>query len=80
MDVNHFDPNRPSRLSRKVFGIPPQHTIVGFMARLTRQKDPLTFLRAAALALAEEPQLHFFVVGDGKLPPGLPYRNCAAGH
>lgn len=67
VDTAEFDPDRPSALSRRVYGIPENYTVVGFLARLCEQKDPLTLIRAAALALKEERKLHFMVVGDGEL-------------
>lgn len=67
VDTHEFDPDRPSSLSRRVYGIPKNYTVIGFLARLCRKKDPLTLIRAAALALQEERKLHFIIVGDGEL-------------
>jgi glycosyltransferase involved in cell wall biosynthesis len=67
VDARELNPERPSLLSKRVYGIPEHYTVVGFLARLCRQKDPLTLLRAAALALKEERKLHFLIVGDGEL-------------
>ena len=67
IDLNRFDPEAPPRLSKKVFGIPEDYTVVGFIARLTRQQDPITFLRAAALAIKEQHNIYLLIVGDGAL-------------
>lgn len=67
VDSGTFNPDRPSSLSKRVYGIPENYTLVGFLARLCRQKDPLTLIRAAALALKEERKLHFMIIGDGEL-------------
>ncbi len=67
VDTKEFDPDRPSSLSRRIYGIPENYTIVGFLARLCQKKDPLTLIRAAALALKEERKLHFMIIGDGEL-------------
>ena len=67
VDTTEFDPERPSGLSRRVYGIPDNYTVVGFLARLCQKKDPLTLIRAAALALKEERKLHFMIIGDGEL-------------
>lgn len=67
VDIQEFDPKRPSSLSRRVYGIPENYTVIGFLARLCRKKDPLTLIRAAALALRQERKLHFMIVGDHEL-------------
>jgi glycosyltransferase involved in cell wall biosynthesis len=67
VDTHEFDPDRPNSLSRRVYGIPENYTVVGFLARLCNKKDPLTLIRAAALALNHERKLHFMIVGDGEL-------------
>lgn len=67
VDTNEFDPDRLSTLTKKIYGIPDNYTVVGFLARLCQKKDPLTLIRAAALALKEERKLHFLIVGDGVL-------------
>ncbi|HED63926.1 MAG TPA: glycosyltransferase family 1 protein, partial [Planctomycetes bacterium] len=41
--------------------------IVLFLARLTEQKDPATFLEAAALVHGTRPDVRFIVAGDGPL-------------
>jgi len=45
--------------------------LVLFLGRLTEQKDPLTFLRAAALAAPAVPAARFVVAGGGELLPSL---------
>ena len=37
------------------------------MARITFQKDPLTFIRAAKIVREERPQIKFLMIGDGEL-------------
>ncbi len=67
VDLSRFNPRHETTLTKKCFGIPEDRTVVGFLARLTEKKDPLTFLRAASLALKEDRRLHFIITGDGEL-------------
>jgi len=58
VDDDVFAP-RPARADR-----PPT---VGFVGRLSPEKDPRTFVEAAALVHARAPAVRFTVVGDGPL-------------
>lgn len=68
---NGFDVRRwrPSRRQRKIFreeiGLPENHPVVGFIGRYHLQKDVPTFLRACAIAMNENPDLHVVMVGEG---------------
>ncbi len=53
--------------SRQAWGIPPEAPVVGTVTRLSPQKAPLDFVRAAALILHEVPECWFVMVGDGPL-------------
>jgi glycosyltransferase involved in cell wall biosynthesis len=44
-----------------------QATVIGTVARLTLQKDPFTWLNAAAAAALADPSLHFVWIGGGEL-------------
>lgn len=52
----------PNRL-RAELGIPPEKKLVGMVARFDTWKGHLTFLRAAAILLRADTNLHFVVVG-----------------
>jgi glycosyltransferase involved in cell wall biosynthesis len=54
-------------LSRDHLGIPADAFLVGTVGRLSAQKDPATFIRAAKLVAAVLPEAHFVTVGDGPL-------------
>ena len=56
---------------RHSLGIAPNEFIVGMVARLEEGKGHDTFLRAAALCLQKNPNIRFFVVGDGSLATQL---------
>jgi glycosyltransferase involved in cell wall biosynthesis len=55
-------------------GIPADAPVVGMVACFKPQKDPLTFIEAAARVLAEVPKAHFLMLGDGELRPAIESR------
>jgi len=52
---------------RKAYSIPPSSKVVGMIARLVPQKQPLDFVRAASRVLEEFPEARFIIVGEGPL-------------
>jgi len=72
VDTEMFRPRpRPADGVRAALGIPASAPVVGFLGRLSPEKGPDVFLRAALLALARLPDTHFVFVGDGPLAPQL---------
>lgn len=67
IDLGHFNPSRGIKDLRGELGIPATHTVIGYIARITLQKDPLTLIRAFSLALRQNSDLTLLVVGDGDL-------------
>ena len=65
-------------LAREI-GIDRSRLIVGIVARLAEGKGHETFLRAAALCLAEKEDMEFLVVGDGEKREGLHHMARALG-
>ena len=57
----------PATVSREDLGIPPDAFVVGTAGRLSMQKDPATFVRAAKRIADEAPSAHFVMAGDGPL-------------
>ncbi|MGR0185173.1 glycosyltransferase [Azospirillum aestuarii] len=55
------------RRIRETFSIPVEARTIGFIGRVTEQKDPLRWIETAAVLARAEPDLHFLVVGDGEL-------------
>jgi glycosyltransferase involved in cell wall biosynthesis len=51
----------------KNLGIPDYHRLVGMVARIEPEKDPLTFVEAAKKITAEEQHVSFVLVGGGPL-------------
>jgi glycosyltransferase involved in cell wall biosynthesis len=72
VDIEAFQPRpRPADGIRAAFGIPASATVVGFLGRLSAEKGPEVFLRAALLAHSRLPDTDFVLVGDGPLAPQL---------
>lgn len=67
-DTEVFTPRRvrDSALRRR-FGIPEDAPVVGFVGRLSWEKGPESFLRAALVAHRAQPHAHFVLVGDGPM-------------
>lgn len=64
--VHCSPPVHPTKL-RKELGIAEDVPIVLSIGRLTRQKDPFTFFRAAPQVLFAHPNTHFVWIGHGEL-------------
>lgn len=64
---------------RRDLGIGPDDLLVGCVARLAKEKDFPTFIRALDLARRALPALHGIVVGDGPLRPQIESAAAAAG-
>lgn len=54
---------------RAALGIPADAPVVGTVTRLMEQKAPLDFVAAARRILAERPDAHVLLIGDGHLRP-----------
>ncbi len=62
-------PRRTAADVRAELGIPPQAPVLGTVTRLSPQKAPLDFVRAAAIVSKNIPACYFVMVGDGPLRP-----------
>ena len=67
VDTSRFDPEKAAVLKKEDLGMPGDKLVVGFLARLTKQKDPFTFIRAAAEVLNSHADVHFALTGGGEL-------------
>lgn len=67
INIEKFNPDKGYSLTHKELGLPDDAFVIGMIARLTVQKDPLSFVKAGALALRKKPELHFALVGGGDL-------------
>ena len=50
-------------------GLDPECKIIGQIGRLDKQKNPLDFIRAAAIVAEKYPKVQFVIAGDGVLRP-----------
>jgi glycosyltransferase involved in cell wall biosynthesis len=66
---NGIDPAAfPAAADRRAeFGLSPGVPVIGMIGRLVADKDPLTFVRAAAQIRERVPDARFLLVGDGPL-------------
>lgn len=67
INLDKFAPEKDYPLSRKGLNVPTGKVIAGMVARLTVQKDPITFIKAAKEVLQKETNIHFLIVGGGEL-------------
>lgn len=75
IDLSDFSSPVDQRAAgRAALGISPSTPVVGTVARLSRQKDPLTLVDAIALAAVDVPGLRLALVGDGPLRTRVEHR------
>ena len=67
VDLMRYNPNRPLKDISSELGIVPGKTTVGFIVRMTAQKDPFTMIRAVAYVKKLCKDIQFVFVGDGDL-------------
>ena len=69
IDVKTIGRLAPAQRAEKrlTFGLGPKDLVVGTVARLAKEKDFETFLRAVALARGELPALRSMIIGGGPL-------------
>jgi glycosyltransferase involved in cell wall biosynthesis len=65
--------------ARSRWRLPEDVPVVGTVTRLSPQKDPLSFVEAAARVARAHPRVHFVVVGDGPLREAAGRRAAALG-
>jgi glycosyltransferase involved in cell wall biosynthesis len=66
VNQQRFNVNEKYPDLRNELGIKQDEVLVGYIARITKQKDPFTLINAIAL-LKSSPQIKFLIVGDGDL-------------
>jgi len=68
IDFEKFKINSEERNKIRVeLNLPTNKTIVGYMVRMTYQKDPFTFIKAIAKVTFKSSAVHFLIVGNGEL-------------
>ncbi len=67
IDLDKFNPNNEFSNLREELNINSDETLVGYIVRITIQKDPYTMIKAIAKVLNETKKVKFLIVGDGDL-------------
>jgi len=65
VDLARFDTAMPREAARRAAGLPEHGPLVGIVAALRPEKNHALFLAAAVKVLAEVPDAHFVIAGDG---------------
>jgi colanic acid/amylovoran biosynthesis glycosyltransferase len=71
VDPGRFEEPVTPGVTKSELGIPPHCSVVCFLARLEPQKDPRTFLQAAAMVAQRLPAVSFLVIGGGSMQSDL---------
>jgi len=69
IDLERFRQPVTDKQMHKQLGLDPECKLVGMIGRLDGQKNPLDFIRAAAIVVSRYPKVQFLIVGDGSLRP-----------
>jgi|SRR5690242_4993961 len=68
IDLRKFNPRRNDYADiRRELNIPSEVTLVSYIARITRQKNPFVMIKAFAKTLEKSRNIRLLVVGDGEL-------------
>jgi len=62
-----FNPEGKYADIRKEFNIPEEKTLIGYIVRITLQKDPLTLIKAMKIVLDQTSDIMLLIVGEGDL-------------
>lgn len=67
IDLQRFNPDVTYTDVRKELNIPANHTVIGYVARITAQKDPITLIHAFKAVLDQHADITLLVVGEGDM-------------
>lgn len=67
INLEKFNPDKNYPDIKEELGIPAGKTTAAFIVRMTKQKDPFTVIRAAALTAKKSKDIYFLMIGDGDL-------------
>jgi len=67
IDLSRFDVKVDRNEKILSLGLSPSQPIIGTIGRLSTQKAPLDFVRAAKIVIQQKPDVQFIMVGDGPL-------------
>ena len=71
IDIHKMRVPHDRAVARRDLGLVEGGPVVGFVGRLSTQKDPLTFVRAARIAMVHRPGVQFLIAGSGPLAGAL---------
>ncbi len=71
IDLEKFNPHKKYNNLKEELNIAPDETLVGYIARITVQKDPRTLVMAIAEVLKSTSKIKFLVVGNGDLKESM---------
>lgn len=67
INMERFNPDKDFKNIRKELGIGNDEFIIGFIARITHQKNPLDFIKSVETANKANPKIKGLLVGDGEM-------------
>jgi glycosyltransferase involved in cell wall biosynthesis len=67
IDLEKFNPRKNFGDIKKELNIAADETLVGYIARVTIQKDPITLIKSVAEVLKKTSKIKFLIVGNGDL-------------
>lgn len=67
INLQQFQQQTDDPKMRQELGLDPDCKVVGMIGRLDKQKNPLDFIRAAAVVERHYPHAQFLIIGDGAL-------------
>ncbi len=71
VDAERFAPGVSTGALRRDLDIPGDAPLIGFVGRLSHEKGPDLFVRAAAAVLIRRPDVHAVLIGGGAMLPAL---------
>lgn len=71
IDLNKFNPQRTYPNLRHQFGVKDNETLIGYMVRLTEQKDPITMIQAMQKVCNQNKNIKLLIVGNGNLETSI---------
>ena len=67
VDVDEYDKRSKGAIDRADLNIPEDSVVIGMVGRVSQQKAPDVFIRAAKLIKEKEPKAYFVIVGNGDM-------------
>lgn len=67
VNLQRFDPHASYADVKRAYGIPEDHLVVGYIVRMTYQKDPVSMIQAFAEVHRLMPNMTLLMVGEGEL-------------